>query len=315
MNRVCTWRTRSMAPLLATLLLVITACGDGSAEYPIGDVDDHRLFVVTSTNVWGAVVSAVGGDSVRVRSIIDNAVLDPHSYQATAEDAADTQSAQVLAYNGGGYDEFFAQLAEQADDVPRVVAFDLSENADKSEHEHENEHENEHVWYDLPTVAAFAEELARQLGRIVPDQRQMFSDNAAAFTERLGELHREVEQIALRHAGTRVVATEPIAGYLFEQAQLVDRTPPAFSEAVENETDVPIMAQQQIIDLVSDQQVEVVVNNAQAGTSATDRVIDVARAAQVPVVEVTETLPDGQNDYVTWMDGQIKALAEALDES
>ena len=33
----------------------------------------------------------------------------------------------------------------------------------------------------------------------------------------------------------------------------------------------------------------------------------------MPVVKVTETLPEGVTDYVVWMNGQIDALAAALD--
>jgi zinc/manganese transport system substrate-binding protein len=33
----------------------------------------------------------------------------------------------------------------------------------------------------------------------------------------------------------------------------------------------------------------------------------------VPVVKVTETLPSGVTDYVTWMSGQVDALGAALD--
>jgi zinc/manganese transport system substrate-binding protein len=35
----------------------------------------------------------------------------------------------------------------------------------------------------------------------------------------------------------------------------------------------------------------------------------------VPVVEFTETLPEGTTDYPSWMGAQIDALAGALDQS
>jgi zinc/manganese transport system substrate-binding protein len=38
-----------------------------------------------------------------------------------------------------------------------------------------------------------------------------------------------------------------------------------------------------------------------------------ARAANVPVVVVGETLPAGVDDYATWVNSQIDALAGALD--
>jgi zinc/manganese transport system substrate-binding protein len=37
-----------------------------------------------------------------------------------------------------------------------------------------------------------------------------------------------------------------------------------------------------------------------------------AEQAGVPVVEVTETVPPGQDSFVGWQDGQLAALAKAL---
>ena len=37
-----------------------------------------------------------------------------------------------------------------------------------------------------------------------------------------------------------------------------------------------------------------------------------AEDAGVPVVEVTETVPPGQDSFVAWQDGQLEALAKAL---
>lgn len=306
MKSVLSGRDRGCAALLAAATLGLAACGT-SPDNPSTEDADDRIRVVTSTNVWGAIVSAIGGDHVRVLPIIDNAVLDPHSYQATAEDAADTRSAQLLASNGGGYDEFFTRLAEQAEGVPNVVAFDTATGMD--------ERENEHIWYDLSTVLGFAEEVTRRLGELAPEQHRVFEDHLDTFTARVeDELNHRIDEIAADAAGTPVVATEPLVGYLLEQAELDDMTPDAFSDAVENETDVPIAAQEQIIARITDNEVAAVVNNTQTGTQAAERVIDSADEARVPVVEVTETLPEGQHDFVVWMNDQITDLAGALDD-
>jgi len=44
----------------------------------------------------------------------------------------------------------------------------------------------------------------------------------------------------------------------------------------------------------------------------TEQVDRAARAAHVPVVEVSETLPAGVDDYVDWMTSEVDALATAL---
>jgi zinc/manganese transport system substrate-binding protein len=39
-----------------------------------------------------------------------------------------------------------------------------------------------------------------------------------------------------------------------------------------------------------------------------------AQTGGVPIVEVSETLPAGSGDYLSWMGGQVDALAAALDK-
>ncbi|TLW92956.1 metal ABC transporter substrate-binding protein [Saccharomonospora piscinae] len=339
----------------AALAVTASACGGDSAGSGDSSDADGRVQVVASTNVWAGVVSAVGGDQVEATALIDDPSADPHSYQAGAVDAAEVRSADLLVYNGGGYDDFFVQLAENAE-APAVVAVDSADGADGADsgsagdhaeesadehgehghgdegdghgeghegdghggheghgHAHDHAHGNEHVWYDLPVVAAVADQVAADLGELRPEQRATFEDNAAAFTERVDELHHRVESLAADHEGTRVAATEPIAHYLLLAAGVDDATPREFAAAVENETDVPVAAQQRMLELVGGE-VDAVVRNTQTATPATEKVIAAAREAGTPIVDVTETLPDEQTDYIAWMSRQVDALEKALDE-
>ena len=108
-----------------------------------------------------------------------------------------------------------------------------------------------------------------------------------------------------------MLATEPVPLFLVEAAGLVDRTPPQFSAAVEEETDVPPAAMSEMLDLVSSPQVAFLVYNEQTTGPQTDQVLEAAQAAGLPVVDVTETLPEGE-DYVSWMAGNLDAFAQAL---
>ncbi len=51
--------------------------------------------------------------------------------------------------------------------------------------------------------------------------------------------------------------------------------------------------------------------NSQTGGAETERVRDTAEDDGVPVVEFTETLPDGET-YLSWMTANVDALAAAL---
>lgn len=280
---------------LAAIALVAAGCGSGSDA-----AADGRIPVVASTNVWGSVVQAVGGTDVSVQSLINDPAADPHSYSDKPEDATLLTNAKLVVFNGGGYDNFFTKLVEAAGaDAKQINAFSLSGHPDG---------ENEHVWYDFETVKKVADRVAAELGAIDPDHKATYADNAAAFG---GELDTLATKAAAIPDG-EVVSTEPVAHYLLEAAGMTDVTPPAFSEAIEEETDPPVVAVADTTDLIANKQVVAVVNNDQAETNVTNQLLDTAKNAGVPVVDVGETLPPGVTGYVEWMTTEVDALAGAV---
>ncbi len=314
------------APPVAALFVVSLALsGCGSAEDATGatqDDSDGRLDVVASTDVWGSVVSAVGGDAVEVSSIIDDPSADPHSYESTPSEAADVLGADLVVYNGGGYDEFMTQILEsEGDDVPAVEAFTFLGETEPGEagetHSHEgHDHAggaNEHVWYDLATVEAVAGKVAEQLSELDPANAETFTGNAEAFHDEIDTLADEVAAIEQQRAGSRVAVTEPIAFHLIEAAGLNDMTPPEFVEAVEEESDPSAAAVAEIRQVVSNPRLAALIVNPQTETPVTGQVRSDAEAAGIPVVEMTETLPQ-DTSYLDWMSGQVEALTTALRE-
>ncbi|MFJ9781547.1 metal ABC transporter solute-binding protein, Zn/Mn family [Amycolatopsis sp. NPDC101161] len=296
-------RTRSvLAAASALSVLALAACSGGTSDGGAQAGGDGKLKVVASTDVWGSVVSAVGGDKVEVKAIIHDPSADPHSYETTADDALAAKDAKLLLSNGGGYDEFFDKLTAQAGDAKKLVAYDIAATGD----------ENEHVWYDLPGVDKVADQVAAQLGELQPASKQAFTDNAAAFKAKVDALEKRLGELGASHPGAKVVVTEPVAHYLLQSAKLTDATPKAFSDAVENDTDVPAGAVNEYKQLIATKQVKALINNAQTVTPLTKDVVGQAKAAGIGVVDVTETLPRGVTDYIGWMTGEVDALAGAL---
>jgi zinc/manganese transport system substrate-binding protein len=317
---------------LGLAMLLLAGCG-GTASSPAPDQDpvDGRVSVVASTNVYGSIVEAVGGSRVTVDSLIDDPAADPHSYESTPADAAAVAKARLVVVNGGGYDEFLTQLVESSGATPTVVdvagisGLVPAEEAEHAEeghaeeqhageagHEHEHGEFNEHLWYSLPTMKTLATQLATDLAAADPAGAAEFTANAEAFNGRVDELISRAETIGKAQPGARVAVTEPVPGYLVQTAGLTDATPPEFTEAIEEDTDPPAAVLQETLALFSGDPVRALVVNAQTETPSTDQVRNAAQTAGVPVVEMTETLPEGATGYADWMGGQIDALAGAL---
>ena len=327
-------RTLPAAALAAASALVLPGCSGAASDDTT--TDDGAVQVVASTSVYGQIAEAIGGDAVDVTSIVSSVSQDPHAYEASARDQLTVQRADLIIENGGGYDPFIDGLIDAAGaQAPVVTAVEHShdwpdndghdhadedDHADEAEADHDHDHDdhdhvegfNEHVWYDPHTVVHVAEDIAEALSELRPDDATMFEENLAAFAGQIEQLEAELADLAAVHAGQGAFVTEPAPVYLAVAAGLTDLTPPAFSEAVEEGQDVPPATLLEALDVIASRDVAVLLTNAQTAGAETTEAIDAAEAAGVPVVEVTETLPDGTT-YIEWMQDNIRALAAALD--
>jgi zinc/manganese transport system substrate-binding protein len=309
---------RSGTALVALATLALSGCGAGSTSTPAAPPGDAPLTVVTSTNVYGSIAQAVGGNRVTVTSLINNPAADPHSYESTPADAAKVTGANIVLYNGGGYDDFVPRLVQSAGgkaaviDVTQLSGLAPPEASGSGAAPAAAPSFNEHFWYSLPTVQKVATQLATDLGAADSANAAQFTSNAQAFNAKVADLLTKEQAIAAAHPGARVAITEPVPGYLVKAAGLDDVTPPAFTKAVEEDTDPPAVVLQQTLALFTGDPVRALILNAQTETPTTTQVAKAAQSAGVPVVKVTETLPAGVNDYVSWMGSEIDAVANAL---
>jgi zinc/manganese transport system substrate-binding protein len=284
-----------------TVLLAVTGCGSTDQQ-----ASGNRLTVVASTNVWGSVARAVAGDAANVKSIINDPSADPHSYESTPADAAEVTNADLVVFNGGGYDDFVQKILQRAGGKPTIEAFAL-----EFQKPAEGALPNEHVWYDLSVVQRVAQQVAEKLGQLDPGQAQQFTARAQAFRTEIDGLAGKLSSIARTHGGQRIAMTEPVAQYLITAAGLTDATPPDFVKAVEEEKDPPAAAVAATKDLFAQRQARALIYNPQAETPVTSQIRTASEAARIPVVTMTETLPEN-TDYRGWMSGQIDALSAAL---
>ena len=303
---------RLSALLLAAVAVTASGCsGTGSGSPAAADATSGgAIRVVASTDVYGDIVQAVGGDAVSVTSVIDSPDKDPHEYEADAQTQLALSKAQLVVENGGGYDDFVATMLAARSSNPTLV--DVTQVSGYDTEPAEGEF-NEHLWYDLPTVAKLVGQLSTDLAALAPDRAATFTANAAAFTDQLATLQQDAAAIKEDHQGEGVAITEPVPLYLLGAAGLRNQTPDAFSEAIEEGTDVSPAVLQQTLSLFDGRQVELLAANRQTGGPQTDAVVAAARQNGVPVVEFTETLPAGTT-YLAWMQANLDALDEALDD-
>ncbi|WP_020137153.1 metal ABC transporter solute-binding protein, Zn/Mn family [Streptomyces sp. 351MFTsu5.1] len=305
--------SRRIALLAGASVALLAGCGSTSASgsggsASAGPAASSKIAVVASTNVYGDIVSRIGGDKVSVTSVISDPDQDPHSYEASTQNQLALSKAKVVVENGGGYDDFVDRMLKSGGNSSAEVINAVKVSGKTAP---EGGELNEHVWYDFPTVAKIADRMSAALGKADPANSAFYATNAEAFKARLKPLEAKEAQIKKEHAGEGIAITEPVPLYMTAASGLVDRTPPAFSEAVEEGTDVSPKVLQEALALFSGRKVEALVYNEQTSGPQTEKSEQAARAAGIPVVPVTETLPSGK-DYLGWMTSNVDALANAL---
>ncbi|QXG76366.1 zinc ABC transporter substrate-binding protein [Modestobacter sp. L9-4] len=302
------------AAAAASSLLLLAACGsdDASAAGAAGSSSSSSdgVSVVASTNVYGDIVSAIGGDDVEVTSVISDPSADPHSYEADTRTQLAVSDADLVVANGGGYDDFMQTLLSASDSKAKVVDV-VALSGREAEAQAAGEELNEHVWYDFATVLKLSDEIVSSLSAIDAAHASDYAANGADFKERVQGLIDGEAADEPRTSGAGVAITEPVPGYLLDALGAENRTPEEFSEAIEEGGDVAPAVLQETVDLFSGGQVKALVYNEQTTGPETEQVLSAAKAAGVAVVPVTETLPEGE-DYVSWMQSNLDAVAAAL---
>ncbi len=295
--------TNALRWLLAALVLLAAGTaptGCGSPAHP------RAATVVASTDVWGSVARAITGQHIAVKSILAGADIDPHSYQVSPSDAAAITDAALVVYNGGGYDPWAEQVLAGHPGVKSIGAYSFLKTGASRE-----QPANEHVFYDLDIAKSVAFAIADRVAAMDPAHAADYRANAADFCRGADAIAISEHAIASAYPGTGVIATEPVGYYLLAASGLVNRTPPAFTAANENETDPAPADMAFVLDLIDHHQVSALLVNPQTSTAAINGVRDAARRAGVPVIEATETLPDGM-DYLTWQRNTVNQLLAAL---
>jgi zinc/manganese transport system substrate-binding protein len=261
------------------------------------------ISIVAAENFYGDVAQQLAGGDATVTSILSNPDQDPHLFEASPSVARLLSGAAIAIYNGADYDPWMAKLLAAARSPNRrvIIVANLV---------HRKAGDNPHLWYDPPTMPAFAKALAAALIERDPGHTEEYRQRLGAFLTSLQPLDAKIADLHARFAGTAVTATEPVFGYMATalgfkmrnerfQLAVMNNTEPRASDVATFEKDLRTHA------------VRLLLYNSQATDAAAQRLVKIAQQAKVPVVGVTETEPAGKI-FQDWMTDQLEAVAQAL---
>ncbi|WP_288599667.1 metal ABC transporter solute-binding protein, Zn/Mn family [uncultured Limosilactobacillus sp.] len=289
------WGIGALVAVLAVIVgLMVTGWSPSKSH-------QKPIRVVTSLNFYGEVAKAVAGDHGTVTSFINSSAVKPHEFQPTTKQAKQVANANVAIENGLGYDAWMSKMVK-ADSKNKITLINVGEQVAK-----EKDGANEHVWYRPATMSALATTLAKQFSKLDPDHKADYEKNAKAYQAKLQKLDKVIAQAKQNVGDNRLVdVSEPVFDYALENLgyQINDQH---FEKAVEDDSDPSPKDIQQIQDDITNHRIAFFVNNSQESDKTVENLVKLAKENNVPVLNVTESEPDGE-DYVSWMTKQYQAL-------
>jgi zinc/manganese transport system substrate-binding protein len=281
---------------IALVFAALTGTLHASAQTP-------STVVVAAENVYGDVAEQLGGDPVKVTSLITNPAQDPHLFEASPATARALSAAPIVIANGADYDAWLDKLLQASPRPDRVVISVATLMGRKPG-------DNPHLWYDPATMPAFARALAAALEKADPAHAANYKSRLESMLVLLKPIEERVAVMRAKYKGQPVTATEPVFGPMLDAIGLVSRNQ-RFQLAMMNDTEPSAQDLAAFETDLKQRKVKALVNNTQVSEALSQRLVVLAKASNIPVVGVTETLPPGQH-FQDWVLSELDALDEAL---
>lgn len=204
---------QSKLTMALSLVLILAACGGATTS-------EGNLDVVATTSIWGDVAESIVGDDATVEVLIPNG-SDSHDYEATPQQVAAIQDADLVIANGLGLEEGLHDVLEGAE-TDGANIYEVGEDLDPlpfADHAHGedddgDEHDDDpHVWFDPQRMATAAELIADRLTEI--DSSIDWASRAADYATELENAGIEVAHAlgALPLNDRKLVTNHEALGY------------------------------------------------------------------------------------------------------
>ena len=211
--------------VFAAGLFVVSGSGTARTDTPID--------VVASFSILGDMVRQIGGDRVRVITLV-GPDGDAHVYQPVPADARAVAGARLLVVNGLGFEGWIDRLTEASGYKGRVVTATVGVEplwmADRDRSEIDP-----HAWQNLANARIYVRNIADGLAAVDPAGAGVYRSNAARYMEEIDAIEAQVREAidSLPVERRKVVTSHDAFGYLSAAYGIEFHAPVGFSTEAE----------------------------------------------------------------------------------
>ncbi len=156
----------------------------------------------------------VGGDRVNVITLIP-AGVEPHDYEPTIQQLQQAESADVVFFNGLGFEDSWIDKVTNDNLVDTSIPSNLSQG---------NQIRNPHIWLDPVFAKAQVQQIENALIEIDPNNKLYYQKNAVNFTNKLDLLDSEIRTVLQTCDKKDFIAFHDAFGYFAKRYSLIQHS-------------------------------------------------------------------------------------------
>ena len=156
----------------------------------------------------------VGGDRVNIMTLIP-AGVEPHDYEPTIQQLQEAESADVVFFNGLGFEDSWIGRINNDNLVDTSALLNLSQGSKLR---------NPHVWLDPVLAKAQVQQVENALIEIDPNNKLYYQNNAMNFTAELESLDSEIKNVLQTCNKKDFVAFHDAFGYFANRYGLIQHS-------------------------------------------------------------------------------------------
>ena len=271
------------------------------------DASNQRLEVVTSFSILEDITKELGGEHINIINLVPRN-NDAHMYIPTPSDAAAIDKADLIIFNGLGFEGWIYRLLEDADG--RGVQLNASRGVDFIMNDNEVD---PHAWQSFQNIKIYVINISEMLIMLMPQFSEYLLNRQKVYLKKLddleNELNRKISKISI---SKRIVVTSHDAfGYLGREFNIKFLAPQGFSLDVEA-TAKDVAA---VVDQIRNKQVSAIfvenINNPKLlNTIAKEANVEVGGRLYSDALSEIDGLADS---YLNMMQHNIQSIIKSLD--
>src|SRR5688500_16921037 len=186
---------------MSTLILLLLSITNGYAQQNENidtQQDTEKIKIAASFYPFYEIANEIGGNNTLVTSIIPMGV-EPHDWEITPQQIPDIAEADMIIYNGIGFDSWLGKKEQFSNSLLVDISKDLQliklDNQKESENLGQDPQEEDqtsvydpHIWLDPILVKNFSKTISNALIKLDPNNTDSYLQNTKNFNQQLDAL-------------------------------------------------------------------------------------------------------------------------------